>query len=148
MQHIVCPQCLTTNRVPRERPAERAKCGRCHAALFDGHPAPASAEALARHIEHGDLPVVVDFWASWCGPCRAMTPVFERAAVAFEPAVRFLKVDTEAETALAAHYAIRSIPTLILFHRGTIIDRQAGALDDSRLHTWLKRHLPQASTAR
>src|SRR6185369_1811497 len=112
IRQIVCPHCTAVNRVPGDKPAAKAKCGGCHAALFTGKPVEASARSFDTHIRRNDIPVVADFWAAWCGPCRAMAPAFERAAGELEPEVRFLKVDTEAEQGLAAQYGIRSIPTL------------------------------------
>ena len=139
-RHIVCPHCQGVNRVPAARPAGKAKCGRCHKPLFTGHPAAATAASFATHVQRNDIPVVVDFWAEWCGPCKMMAPHYERVAAELEPEFRFLKVDTEAEQALAAQYQIRSIPTLMLFQNGKLVAQQAGAVDASRLRTWLSQH--------
>jgi thioredoxin 2 len=139
-RHIVCPHCNSVNRIPNEKDARKAKCGHCHQPLFTGKPVPASAKSFATHIERNDIPVLVDFWAQWCGPCKAMAPVYERVASEFEPQVRFLKVDTELEPELAARYNIRSIPTLMLFRKGAVIAQQAGTMDAQALRSWLRRH--------
>ena len=140
-RHIVCPNCDATNRVPAEKNPSDAKCGKCHEALFLGRPIAATARTFWKHIQTNDIPVVIDFWAEWCGPCKMMAPIFERAAAEFEPQMRFLKVDTEAEQSLAAQYAIRSIPTLMIFKNGKAIAQQAGALDAARLRAWLKQYV-------
>jgi thioredoxin 2 len=123
----------------RTRDVHKAKCGRCHKPVFIGRPFPASAKGFAAHIQHDDIPVLVGFWAQWCGPCKAMAPVYERVASEFEPKVRFLKADTEAERELAAQYNIKSIPTLMLFRTGAVIAQQAGAMDAQALRAWLTR---------
>jgi thioredoxin 2 len=146
-RHIVCPHCASVNRIPGEKDARQAKCGHCHQLLFTGQPVPASAKSFATHIERNDIPVLVDFWAQWCGPCKAMAPVYERLASEFEPEVRFLKVDTEMEPELAARYNIQSIPTLMLFRKGVVVARQAGAMDAQMLRSWLRRHAASVSPA-
>jgi thioredoxin 2 len=108
---------------------------------------PVSARSFDTHIQRNDIPVVVDFWAAWCGPCKAMAPAFERAAGEFEPEIRFLKVDTEAEAELSARYNIRSIPTLMLFHRGNVVAQRAGAVGVEALREWLRQHAPSAAPA-
>jgi thioredoxin 2 len=140
-RNIVCPHCDAINRIPTDKPAGRAKCGRCHKPLFSGKPVPVSAKNFAAHIQHNDIPVVVDFWADWCGPCKVMAPAFERVAVELEPEVRFLKVDTEAERDLAARYDIRSIPMLIMFRKGRIVAQHAGASDARPLRTWIQQNM-------
>src|SRR5689334_13758757 len=137
---IVCPHCMAINRVPTDKPAERAKCGACKTALFSGKPADATAQSFATHLSRNGIPVVVDFWAAWCGPCRAMAPAYERVAAELEPKVRFLKVDTEAEQQLAAQYNIRSIPTVMMFKGGQMIAERAGASDAQSLRAWIQQN--------
>lgn len=138
--HVVCPHCESINRIPAARLGDGARCGRCQRPLFTGRPIPLTDASFDRHISRGDLPVLVDFWAAWCGPCQMMAPVFDRAAAELEPHMRLGKVDTEQEQALAARYGIRSIPTLAIFRQGRELDRVAGAMDLPRLLAWARQH--------
>jgi thioredoxin 2 len=141
VRHVVCPHCDSVNRLPAAKDARAAKCGKCGRPLFSGEPAAASAAGFQKQIERSDIPVVVDFWAAWCGPCRMMAPAYAQVASEMEPRMRFLKVDTEAEQALAARYQIRSIPTLMVFRGGKVVAQQAGAMDAGRLKAWLGQYV-------
>jgi thioredoxin 2 len=137
--HIVCPNCGAVNRMPRERLNNKPSCGRCHSALFNAKPVTLNERGFKTHLERSDIPLVVDFWAPWCGPCHAMASAFEAAAKQLEPHVRLAKIDTEQETALAASYNIRSIPTLAVFRGGREIARQAGAMSPAQLVNWIRK---------
>jgi thioredoxin 2 len=139
--HVVCPHCAAVNRVAAARLGDGPVCGQCKRPLFVGAPLPLTAANFDRQIGRTDLPVVVDFWAPWCGPCRTMAPTFAQAAVDLEPAARFAKLDTEAEQQLAARFNIRSIPTLAVFKGGREIARHSGAIDLGSLKRWLQGHL-------
>ncbi|MGO3930168.1 thioredoxin TrxC [Rhodopseudomonas pseudopalustris] len=142
MDHlVVCPHCAATNRLPEGRPASAAKCGKCGAALFEGHPADVSGEIFTRQIERSTIPVLVDVWAPWCAPCRMMAPAFAAAAAELEPLVRLVKLNSDVEQAVAAQLGISGIPTLLLFRGGREIARQSGAMSASQIVQWTKQHL-------
>lgn len=144
--HVVCPHCHTTNRIQGDDLANAPDCGSCHQALFTGRPANLSATEFDRHITRSQLPVLVDFWAPWCGPCRMMAPAFEQAAAQLEPRVQVVKVNTDEAQGLGARLNIRSIPTLALFVGGREVARQAGAMGAADIVRWTHSQLSRATT--
>ena len=145
--HVVCPHCHTTNRVQSDDLAKGPDCGSCHQALFTGEPVNLGAAEFERHVTRSQLPVLVDFWAPWCGPCRMMAPAFEQAARQLEPRVQLVKVNTDEAPGVGARLNIRSIPTIALFVGGREVARQAGAMAASDIVRWAQSQLSRAATA-
>ncbi len=135
---VVCPHCATTNRVERGRLADRPKCGKCKQALFYSSPIELTAENFARNVSNHEIPMIIDFWAPWCGPCKMMAPIFQQAAAQLEPNFRLGKVNTETEPNIARQFGIQSIPTTVLLKNGKEIARQIGAMDLRTLVSWAR----------
>jgi thioredoxin 2 len=138
---IVCPSCAAVNRLPADRPAHKARCGSCKEPLFTGHPAEANGTMFEKQVARSSVPVVVDVWAPWCGPCRMMAPAFEQAAKELEPKVRFLKLNSDEEQQAAGRLGIRGIPTMILYAGGREVARQSGAMSAGQITGWIRQHL-------
>jgi len=141
LKHVVCPSCAATNRIPADKLSANPACGKCHKALFDGHPLTLNSGNFQKHITRNDIPVVVDFWAPWCGPCKMMAPAFEQAAAALSPRVRLAKLNTEDEQSIGAQFNIRSIPTMVIFKNGKELARQAGAMSAADIKAWVGNYL-------
>lgn len=138
--HLVCPHCSAVNRIPDTRLKDHPNCGKCKQPLFTGEPQNLTTQTMAKVVANSDLPVVVDFWAPWCGPCQMMGPFFSQVTKEMEPYVRMAKVNTEQEQQIAAQYGIRSIPTLAIFKGGKEVARQSGVMQPAQLKAWIQAH--------
>ena len=142
---VVCARCGGINRIAPDRPALAARCGRCKSKLFAGHPEDVDAAVFNRQVSRSTIPVLVDVWAPWCGPCLSMAPAYAAATAELEPHVRLIKLNSDAEQAAASRLSIRGIPTMILFARGREVARTSGAMGTGQIVQWVRDHLPAAS---
>ncbi len=139
--HVACPHCGAINRLPSSRINDQPNCGRCKGLLYTGKPVVLTDANFSAHVNRSSTPLVVDFWAEWCGPCKMMAPHFDRVAANLEPGIRLAKLDTEANPRTASRFNIRSIPTIILFKNGQEVTRQSGAMDANMLSNWIRTHV-------
>ena len=140
-RRIVCGNCGQINRLPADRPATAARCGSCHQSIFSGHPVEVDEAGFGRHLAHNDIPLLVDVWAPWCGPCRAMAPMFERAASELAPKVRLLKINADTAPSVSSRLGISGIPTLLLMQGGRELARTSGAMDAKSIVAWTRSGL-------
>ncbi len=137
--NVTCPKCNAKNRLPTDRLADGPKCGKCKTRIFSGRPVELTAANVAAVLNHNDIPILVDCWAPWCGPCKSFAPIFEKAAKELEPKLRLAKLNTEVNQQVAARWKIQSIPTLIVFKQGKEVARKAGAVPLPQLKQWLQQ---------
>jgi len=139
-KHVVCPACNAINRIPLDKLSAAPKCGKCHQPLFQQQPVTLTSANFQQHLNHNDIPLVVDFWAPWCGPCKMMAPAFAQAAGELEPLVRLAKLNTEDEQIIGGQLNIRSIPTMVIFQNGREVARQSGAMQAADIVRWVRSH--------